>query len=383
MISAACVKPSAPDRVLLSRTAIASIGAIFLLMGLVVAAYGPLLEHLTHRFGVSLPVAGATISVHFAGSLIGVLAAMRAMERVSGRVLVMVATGVVSVGCVAVAVAPAWPAFIAAVFVVGLGFGGLVLGLNQLVAYSAGRRRAALLNALNGAYSAGAVAGPILVAAFAKDHFSAIYLAAAAVSLVLIPGAAAIEGRLPVAAGRPGRPEGLVLIFVAAFVLYVGIENGTGGWMTSHLESTGLQSRDAAVYTSGFWLALVTGRLLITLVPPRVPEAAIVLGGAAVATVSLLAASIGAIAPLAYVVTGLAIAPIFPTGIVWLAKLRPGDSRATSWLYPAASIGGIAGPGAIGLVIAGVGVRWAPLALAVVAAGTLGSFWLAKRASTG
>ena len=172
-----------------------------------------------------------------------------------------------------------------------------------------------------------------------------------------------------------------MLIFVAAFVLYVGVENGTGGWMTSHLESVGLRSRDAAAYTSGFWLALVTGRLLITLVPSRVPEAAIVLTGSGVAAVSLFAASIGAVAPWAYVVTGLAIAPVFPTGIVWLAKLRPGDSRATSWLYPAASVGGIAGPGAIGLMIAGFGVGWAPLVLAVVATGMLLAFWLAKRSA--
>jgi MFS transporter, FHS family, glucose/mannose:H+ symporter len=172
-----------------------------------------------------------------------------------------------------------------------------------------------------------------------------------------------------------------VLIFVAAFVLYVGVENGTGGWMTSHLESVGLRSRDAAAYTSGFWLALVTGRLLITLVPSWVPEAAIVLTGSGVAAVSLFAASIGAVAPWAYVVTGLAIAPVFSTGIVWLAKLRPGDSRATSWLYPAASVGGIAGPGAIGLVIGGFGVGWAPLVLAVVATGMLLAFWLAKRSA--
>jgi fucose permease len=352
-------------------------------MGLMVAAYGPLLEHLTRRFGVSLPVAGATISVHFTGGLIGVFVAMRAIERVSGRLLVMVALGVVSLGCVAVAIAPTWPAFVAAVFVIGLGFGALVLGLNQLVAYSEGRRRAALLNALNGAYSAGAVLSPVLIAAFAGAHFSLLYLAAGAIALALIPAGVGIAGRLPVAAGRAGRPELLVLIFVAAFVLYVGIENGTGGWMTSHLESVGLRSRDAAAYTSGFWLALVTGRLLITLVPPRVPEAAIVLTGSAVAVVSLLAASIGPVAPLAYVVTGLAIAPIFPTGIVWLAKLRPGDSRATSWLFPAAALGGIIGPGAIGLVIAGFGVAWAPAVLAVVAAGMLLTFWFANRTARG
>ncbi|TMD73205.1 MAG: hypothetical protein E6I81_05230 [Chloroflexi bacterium] len=356
-----------------------SIGGTFLLMGMVVAAYGPLLEHLTRRFGVSLPVAGATISVHFAGALLGVLITMRSMERTPARWSVIAATGLVGVGCVAVSIARAWPAFMAAVFVLGLGFGSLVIGLNQLVAYSEGRRRAAVLSALNGAYSAGAVGGPILVAAYASTHFTLLFLCAAAIALALIPGQARISGRLPVAAGRPGRPGILVLIFVGAFVCYVGIETGTGGWMTSHLESVGIGSTAAATFTSGFFLALVTGRLLMTLVPAALPEGAIVLAGSVIAAVLLLAASIGAVAPWAYVATGLAIAPIFPTGIVWLAKLRPGDSRATSWLFPAASIGGIAGPGAIGLVIAGFGVRWAPAVLATVAVAMSVAFWLANR----
>ena len=319
--------------------------------------------------------------MHFTGALIGVLVAMRAVERVSGRLPVMVATGVVGLGCAGAAVAPSWPAFVVAVFVVGLGGGALVLALNQLVAFSEGGRRAALLNALNSAYSAGAVTGPILVAAFAGEHFSLLYLCAAALALVLVGLAGGISGRLPVSTGSPGRPELLVLIFVAAFVLYVGIENGTGGWMTSHLESVGLHSKDAAAYTSGFWLALVTGRLLMTLVPSTVPEPAIVLAGSAVAAISLFAALIGEVAPWAYLVTGLAIAPIFPTGIVWLAKLRPGDSRATSWLYPASSLGGIVGPGAIGLVIAGFGVGWAPLVLGLVATGMLIAFAVANRST--
>src|SRR3989454_11305338 len=108
------------DQVRLTRTAVVAIGLTFLLMGLVVSAYGPLLEHLTRRFGVSLPVAGATISVHFAGGLLGVLIAMRTMEKLPARVTVMIATGIVSLGCAAVAVAFVWPFFMAAVFVIGV-----------------------------------------------------------------------------------------------------------------------------------------------------------------------------------------------------------------------------------------------------------------------
>jgi len=369
------------DRVTLSRTSVVAIALTFALLGMVVGAFGPLLEHLTHRFAVSLPVAGATISIYFGGGLVGVFAAMRAMEDVSGRMLVMSADVIAAAGCVAVAVAPSWPLFLIGVFVIGLGFGALVLCLNQLVAYSEGERRAALLSGLNGAYSAGAVVGPILVAAFAAAHFSALYLGAAVVSLVLAAGVSGIAGSLPVGVGRPGRPELLVLIFVAAFVCYVGVESGAGGWMASHLESVGVSSNAAATYTSGFFLALMTGRLLMTLAPTRLPEPAIVLAGSAVAVVLLLAASVGAVAPWAYVASGLAIAPIFPTGIVWLARLRPGDARAGSWLFPATSLGGIAGPGAIGLVVAGFGVRWTPFVLAAIAAGMLLAFYSARNQS--
>src|SRR5438445_13671158 len=101
-------------------------------MGMIVAGFGPPLGHLNRRFGVSLPVAGATISVHFAGALPGVFIAMRSFERLPARVTVMVATGVVSVGLAGIAIPFAWPAFLAAVFVVGLGYGLLVRALHPL-----------------------------------------------------------------------------------------------------------------------------------------------------------------------------------------------------------------------------------------------------------
>lgn len=148
--------------------------------------------------------------------------------------------------------------------------------------------------------------------------------------------------------------------------------------MTSDLESVGQRSVVAATLTSGFWLAVALGRLLVALVPPRVPESAIVISCSAVAALTLAVASIGPAAPLAFIVTGLAIAPIFPTGIVWLAKLRPGDSRATSWLFPAAMLGGVIVPGGIGVVIARFGIGWAPAVLSALAMGTLGAFLLAN-----
>ena len=352
-------------------------------MGLVVSAYGPLLEYLVRRYGVSLPVAGATISVHFAGSLPGVIVAMRSFERFQARISVMVACAVISFGLIVIALAFVWPLFLAGVFVVGFGFGVLVLGLNQVVAYSQGARRVGLLNALNSCFSAGAVVGPLLVAAFAGGHFSTLFLVGAGAWLLVIPATTGIAGRLPVSAGAPAWPGRLVVIFVCAFVLYVGIETGTAGWMPSHLRSLGLSSTAAAEATSLFFLALVVGRLLMTVAPTAVRESTIVLAASALATVALLLANVSAISPLAYIVAGLAMAPIFPTGILWLSKLRPEDSRATSWLYPAASIGGTLGPGTIGVVIAAAGVGWTPAVLAAVAVAMSGAFLMASQQVSG
>ena len=363
----------------LTRTSAVAVAATFFVMGVLVALYGPLLEHLTRRFGVSLAVAGAVISVHYGGGLLGVLAAIEALRRRDVRVSVVGGLVLAAAGCVGVAVAPAWPVLLAAVFVLGVGFGGLVIALNQLVAYSAGPRRAALLNALNAAYSGGAVIGPVAVAAFAASHFTAMYLAFAGVAVVLVAAAARVPGRLPRTQGGSIRPGPLVTAFIVAFVFYVAIETGTGGWMTSHLESHGMASTTAATLTSAFWLALFGGRLLVALVPADVADRVVVLAAAGATTLFLLGTAIPAAAPIAYLAAGAAMAPIFPTAIVWLARLRPDDSRATAWLFPATSLGGIAGPGAIGVVVGMFGVAWVPVVLGLVALAMTASFVLANR----
>jgi MFS transporter, FHS family, glucose/mannose:H+ symporter len=377
----AALTAAAPGRVRLAPPAVFGIGASFLLMGVVVSMYGPLLRLLMDRFGVSLPVAGSIISVHFGASMAGVLLAMRALGRRAGRDTFAAGLAVGGVGCLVAAFAPTWPVFLAGIAVIGIGFGALIIGLNQLVAYSAGARRAALLNGLNGAYSGGAVIGPVLVATLATQHLAWLFVAGGLVSLVLIPSAFGVSGRLPVDTAAQRRPGLLVWTFIVAFVLYVAVEVGAAGWMASHLESNGLSATGAAAATSAFFLALVSGRLLSTLIPGSVPEWVVVLTGSVVATVAVLAATVPAIAVGAYVITGLALAPIFPTGITWLARLRPGDSRATAWLFPAASVGGTLGPGAIGLVIGGFGLFWTPVVLAAVAATMAACFFVARRSA--
>src|SRR5260370_30978172 len=175
------------ERVHLPGAALVAIAALFFLLGVLGSAYGPLLAPLARRFDVSLAVAGGVLTTHFSGALIGVLASMRVLQRVSSRTFMLGAITCLGVGCASVAVAPSWPAFLASVFVVGIGWGSLDIGCNQLVAHTEGGRRTAVLNALNGTFAVGDVAGPVLVSTVGRTHLDLLYGGAAVVAFALWP----------------------------------------------------------------------------------------------------------------------------------------------------------------------------------------------------
>lgn len=182
------------ERIVLSGRVLSAVAATFFLMGALASAYGPLLEHLSRRFAISLSVSGGVLSAHFAGALVGVIVSMRAMERVPVRLSVTASLSCLGAGCACVALAPSWPAFLGGAFVIGLGYGALDIGLNQLVAHSAGPRRSATLNAVNGAYGIGAVAGPMLISALSEKHFALLYGGGAVIAAVLLPAVAGPDG---------------------------------------------------------------------------------------------------------------------------------------------------------------------------------------------
>ncbi|MFI5358257.1 MAG: MFS transporter [Opitutales bacterium] len=373
-------RSSGDEGIVLSRTTLVWIAVAFLLIGVAVSVYGPLLGQLVHRFGVTLPVAGEVLTAHFSGGLAGVLISMQALARLSNRQFLGAALGCLSLGCALAALAPAWPVLLAGVFVIGMGFGSISMGLNQIVAHSEGGRRSAVINAVNASVGVGAVVGPILVAALGQGRYVWLYAAIAIVAVGLIPQGLKIPGRLPrVQGGSARRPKALMAFFLVGFAMYVGTEAGVGGWMTSHLESLGLSFASAAALTSGFWLAFAFGRTIAALLPARVGESTIIFTASAVAALALLGAFVGPIAPIAYLVVGLALAPIFPTGVVWLSRLVPRDSAVTSWLFPAGMLGGALVPAGVGLVVGHAGLGAAPGVLAGVAAVTFAAFFLAAR----
>src|SRR4029077_5995609 len=106
-----------------------------------------------------------------------------------------------------------------------------------------GVRRTAVLNALNGTFAVGAVAGPILVSTVGRTHLTLLYGGAAAVAFALSPLVSGVSGRLPFTPSRTAHSSLFLLgIFMVGFALYVGMEAGIGGWRAFAFAAVGLRA---------------------------------------------------------------------------------------------------------------------------------------------
>ena len=382
------------------------------------ALYGPAIPAFRSRFGVTPALAGLGLSAEFAGALAGIvgyhLLMTRAVParavpagavpaRMGDRRLLGVSYALMAVGTTGFALAPSWPLALAAALFTGFGSGGIDYGLNHLFAIGYGRRSAAMLNLLNAHFGVGAVVGPALIGWLGAGRYPWLFGAVAVASVLLIPTVRgvhpvhpdrAVVSSEPAPSDMPNDPSpapevvrrriGVIVAgFVAVYVLYVAIEAGVGGWEPTQLEAVGYPATAAATATSAFWLALTAGRFLAVPVSLRWPAPAIVTGCCAGMAVFLLLAAIPAVAPWAYGGLGFMCAPIWATGLPWLARAAPKVAAASAYVMATSMLGGIAFPPLLGRAIEVAGVRSVPLILCAVAVVcTALSVWL-RRVTSG
>ncbi|QFR03071.1 MFS transporter [Streptomyces phaeolivaceus] len=367
----------------------------FILIGALQALYGPAIPAFRDEYDLSPSAAGLGLSAHFIGGVVGVLLFDRLFGRIGNRRLLGTSYLLMAVGAAGFALAPNWPAGLAAALLAGFGFGGIDYGLNQLCAVGFGHRSTAMLNILNAHFGIGAILGPALIAAFGAEHYPALFLAFAAANLPLLLCLRGVRDRVP----RPGtetaesRPGGSVLgrslgsvlgVFVALYVLHVGIEAGVGGWEPTHLETVGYGAGAAATATSVYWLMMTVGRFLVAPLALRHSPQTIITVSCAGMTVCLLLASVPWLAPYAYAGVGLFIAPIFPTGLPWLNAAAPRARRAGALVIAASLVGGVVAGPALGRAIEWSGVRAVPLLLCAVSAiCLLATLWLIRATRPG
>jgi MFS transporter, FHS family, glucose/mannose:H+ symporter len=346
-------------------------------VGFLLSLYGPSIPELRAAYGVGGGGSALVLSLHFAGAMTGI--GWWGLERrLAPRTWLVVAAVLAAGGAVGIAFAPAWPVVLAAAFGLGVGFGVVVVEINVLFAEAFGERTTAMLNLLGACFGAGAVLGPLAVAASGGYRLPFCVGAGAALAALALAGDLPRTARPPAPAGdRP--PVAVVWGFVALCALYVGVESGIGGFETTSLRAGGAAQPVAASWTAGYWAAITTGRLLAIPLALRVPAPVLAAGSLLLATAGLGLAHVPALAPVAYTLAGLALGPVFPTALAWLAQVAPGARGATATVFAAANLGGVVLPVMIGRLVDLSSPAVIPTAVLVVTLACLGAVLLLRR----
>jgi len=372
---------AAPD-VAFTRAAFAGATAIFVVFGATTSLYGPLLVTFAHHFRVSLPAAGVVVSIHFVGALCGVPVAWAALQRYPGRAVLAGALATMALGAAGAALARGFGELLASVVVIGLGFGGMDFSLNSLLVRTPEVGRARRLSVPNAGYSIGAIVGPLLVIAAHPAHYHLLFAAVGVAALLLTASTGGV-GAPPMARPHPSarhpRRRAALRVFVAAYVLYVATESSAASWIAPQLHRVGYSQSTGAVVTAGFWLGLTVGRLLAGPAHRRVSDRRLVLVGLAVTAALALAASVDAVAPLAYPLAGLSLALVYPMGLIWFTNINPGDGDGLVILILTMMAGGVIGPALTGVAVSVAGVRAVPVCIAILAAADLAAFLVARQ----
>lgn len=341
--------------------------ASFLALGILTAAMGPALPDLAGNTNISLVAAGGMFTALFLGSLAAQTLAGPGLDRLGPRPILLVGFVLLSAGTFGLSLLPWLGLALAGAVIAGLGHGAIDVTSNVMAAELFPERRAMALNLLNVFFGIGAFLGPALAGLTLRAWGTALpslWLGAGLLLALLpwmarwTPAARAKPGAGSSQAGRRGLLASPLLWALGLMILvYVGIENGTGGWTPVYLaRTTPLSAASAALVTSGFWLAITAGRGVATLLGARLPARKLLWGslGLTLAGSLLLAAGCGSPAWSAagVVVLGLGFGPLFPTTLALVTAAFPGAAGAAAGVVVAlGSLGGMLLPWVQGLLL--------------------------------
>jgi fucose permease len=233
--------------------------ASFVPIGIATVLLGPMLPTLSARWSLNYSQAGALFTAQYLASTLAVALSGVLVSRWGFRFAIKAGLLLMSAGVGLLLAGPKMMGILC-IAASGGGMGLAVPAANLLVAEVNPGRRSATLNLLNFCWSAGAVACPFLVAAAARSHTIPWFLAGVAgFGLLMAIGIAAmpayiVEPSVTNDAGPnkvPAIPwkHGAIFVLAALFFLYVGVENGFGGWVASYAKSLGSLTPAVALMT--------------------------------------------------------------------------------------------------------------------------------------
>jgi fucose permease len=316
--------------------------AALLCVGLYAASFGPVLPFLADDMDVSLDTAGFILTALFAGSITASsLVALKLHERDS-RLLAIWGLVFCASGLALLAFAPNWPLALAGGVLIGVG-DGLVIATLHILVSATSRDVPGAINRLNLYFSIGAVAAPIWAGAILATTEERAYVYAGICAVVLVTLALMIAARGPaierIARSAepfrlPGNPTAWIM--GAVLFMYVGAEFGLGSWVSTYADETAdAGTFEGALLASGYWLALLCGRIFsgVYFAGRRDPGwllAASVAGAGASSLLLALTSGNIAIAAVAAFGAGFCLGPVWPTTVAIAAQGSAASATAAT-----------------------------------------------------
>lgn len=343
----------------------------FITIGIAHSVLGPSLEAIGTDFDVPATTVSLAVSVLFLGAGASVLTAGLLVKKFGYQPVLAAALVVLGSGALLMTLAGNWPLALLAATLVGLGFGLQNVSTNLLIVRSFGSRSAPAVNLLSALFGIGSVLGPLLVGIFLPD-WRVPYMILAAATVVAMFAGWRIPEPPPEKTTRHAAGGAVILSavgFISIFFFYVASEMGAATWEATHL-APHYGSEQAAFLTSLYWGAITVGRFIAIPVSARVRASHLVVGASALAIPGAVLTLVPSVAPLGYLIMGLAFAPIFPTTLVWIQNALPGRSEVMIPVtMAAANLGPVLTAPLIGLGVQQVGsdvIPWAILSLTLM-----------------
>lgn len=336
--------------------------ASMFIFGIVLALLGVLfgLPEVRARLKVDLAQQGDLFLLLYSGVLVSSILVGPVIDRRGKKLVLLLSAWLVALALGGFAAAHSFAGAAILAVLLGLGGGGLNIAANALVSDLYGSERGEMLNVLGSFYGVGAVVFPLLAASL-PAIFTVGQLLVLAAALTALAAAAYALLRFPLAGGaksfslgqlaRVARAPGILLL---ASVLFCesGNEAAVGGWTSSYLGAAGATPNTATWVLTGYWVALMVGRLLAARLLRRIGKAQLVLAsgiGAMTGCVALLAAPSLAGMAAGVVLGGLSFAAIYPTTLAIAGDRYPHLAGTVfGLLFSVGVAGGMAFPWAIG-----------------------------------
>lgn len=345
---------------------------VFGLLGFFQATLGPLIPLLVDREHLDAATAGLIVTGFFGGCLVSTAVGGALTDRWARGPFYVVSAVLLLGGLGVLALPFGWPFPLLAAAIAGLGFGGLVLIVNTVIA----ARGFAHVSMVNGTYGLGAAAGPALMSVTHGGYLFAVLAVGVLVALPLrmaVPAAPAERARLTVSP--------VLLLFCGMLFCYAGVETALSSWEATQLRAHGYAPDTAAALTSLFWLGLAASRLLIPLVTRNWTAPRIIITALLACAGGLTLITFDVSAPVGFFVLGVCTGPIFPTTLAWIAATLPHPRRVNAVVLTIAMLGNATIPALIGYGMQATSDLALPLFVAVAVAGCLG-IAVALRAAT-